>query len=174
MWLAVRKRSGLAGIGSCNSTISPHARFACAVNLQNVYELLKEAWTFSIALDMFTRMSPSYLDVGLRVHLNKLCVINLHILAIPMHDSHTAVVIFDTTKNLLMSCLCSGEPSSLKYRTTATENCLAVSLEWRRDSKKVPSPSLFVSGTALINLTSASSPYTGTSAAKSSIGSSRH
>lgn len=52
------ERSGLVSIGMCSDvTISKYARYACAVNLQKVYELIEKAWTFSVALDMSTHMN---------------------------------------------------------------------------------------------------------------------
>ena len=50
-----KEKTGLAAIGSCrDSTIAKYARFACAVNLQKISELLQETWTFAVALDMST------------------------------------------------------------------------------------------------------------------------
>lgn len=100
--LATKERSGMASIGSCSdSTISKYARIACAVNLQKVYDLLQEAWTFSIALDMSTHMSTSYLDIRVRLHLNRHGIINVHLLAVPVYERHTAEVIFDTAAKAL-------------------------------------------------------------------------
>lgn len=100
--LQTKERSGLASIGSCSeSTISKYARIACAVNLQKIYDLLDKAWTFSIALDMSTHMSTSYLDIRIRLHLNKHGILNVHILAVPVYERHTAEVIFDTSSKAL-------------------------------------------------------------------------
>ena len=97
-----KERSGLASIGACSdSTISKYARIACAVNLQNISELLEKAWTFSVALDMSTHMSTSYLDIRLRFHLAACGIINVHFLAIPVYEKHTAAVIFDTASKAL-------------------------------------------------------------------------
>ncbi|KAF4041411.1 hypothetical protein GN244_ATG06410 [Phytophthora infestans] len=73
---------------------SKYARFVCAMNLQKIKVLLCASWTFSIALDMSTHMSVSYLDTRIRLfHCGQ--IINLHLLAIPMYDSHTGEAMFN-------------------------------------------------------------------------------
>lgn len=100
--LATKERTGLAAVGSCSdSTISKYARFACAINMQKISELLACVWTFSVALDMSTHMSSSYLDIRIRLHHSKSGIINLHLLAIPVFERHTAEVIFETADKAL-------------------------------------------------------------------------
>ena len=48
-----------------------------------------------MALNMFTHMSTSYLDIQLRLHLNRVGIVNKHMLANLVNDRHTAEVIFD-------------------------------------------------------------------------------
>ena len=49
--LATKERTGLAAIGSCSDyTIAKYARFACAINLQKISELLEYAWTLRLLL----------------------------------------------------------------------------------------------------------------------------
>ena len=49
--------------------VANYARFAVTLNLQKIAEMLEQSWTFSIALDMSTHMSTSYLNIRLRLHL---------------------------------------------------------------------------------------------------------
>ena len=86
---------------SSDITIDNYARIACAVNLQNVLELLEEAWKFSVAMDMSTHMSTLYLGVYTRLHLNRHGIINPNLLVIIFQKRHMAAVIFATVENAL-------------------------------------------------------------------------
>ena len=94
--------SGMASIGACSdSTISKYARIAFAINLQKVYDLLEETRTFLVALYMSTHMITSYLDIRICLHLNRPGIVNVHLLAAPVYERHTAAVIFDTVAKAL-------------------------------------------------------------------------
>lgn len=96
-----KKITGLATLGSCPSGLpTKYARFACAMNLQKLKQVLATVWTFSIAIDMSTHMSTSYLDIRIRFeHGGRLY--NFHVLALPFSDRHTAAAIFDATSKAL-------------------------------------------------------------------------
>jgi hypothetical protein len=67
------------------------------------FEMLASSWTFSIAMDMSTHMSTSYLDIRVRLFVRG-AIHNLHLLAIPMFGAHTADQIFnhaDTALNAI-------------------------------------------------------------------------
>ena len=97
-----KERSVLASIGTCsNSTFSKYARISCMISLHKVYNLLEEAWTFLVALEMSTHMSTFYLDIRIRLNLNKHGILNLHLIAIPVYKGHTAAVILDTAEKAL-------------------------------------------------------------------------
>ena len=66
-----------------------------------MYELLEEAWTFLVALDISTHMSTSYLDIHIRMHLNRHIIFNVQLLAVPVYVRHTAAVILDTAPKAL-------------------------------------------------------------------------
>lgn len=55
----------------------------------------------SAVLHMLTHMNTSYLDKRIHLHLLKFCIVNLHVVAVPMYQRHTAQVIFDTTARAL-------------------------------------------------------------------------
>ena len=97
-----KERTDLAAIGSCSDcTIAKYTWYICAICLQKISELIKLAWTFSIALDMSTHMSTSYLDIRVRLHLNHTGIINLHLLALPAFDKHTGLVMFEIASKAL-------------------------------------------------------------------------
>ena len=78
-----------------------YVRIACVINLQKVYELLEEAWMFLLALDMSTHISTFYLDIRIRLHLNRHVIVNVHLVAIPVYERDTDVVILDTEAKAL-------------------------------------------------------------------------
>jgi hypothetical protein len=70
-------------------------RFVLAVDgntLQKMSDLVRsnECWSFSIAFDDATVQGRSLLDVGLRLLVGGR-IENLHLLAIPLRESHTGL-----------------------------------------------------------------------------------
>ncbi|CAI5705913.1 unnamed protein product [Peronospora farinosa] len=64
--LSTKDLTRLASIRcSSDATVAKYARFDVVINLQKIVELLKQSWTFSIALDMSTHMRTSYLAIRL-------------------------------------------------------------------------------------------------------------
>jgi hypothetical protein len=98
---STKERTGLAAIGCTYATVAKYERFICAIDLQIVSEMRSKCWTFSVALDMSTHMSTSYLDLRLRVHDNRKGIVNAHFLATPVYERHTGEVIFDTCSKAL-------------------------------------------------------------------------
>jgi hypothetical protein len=92
--LLTKEETGLASIGNISvRKVTSFVRFTCAINLQKISEMLASSWTFSIAMDMSTHLSTSYLDIRIRLFSGG-AIQNLHLLAIPMFCSHTAEQIF--------------------------------------------------------------------------------
>ena len=54
-----------------------------------------------MALDISTHMSTSYLDIHIRMHLNRHIIFNVQLLAVPVYVRHTAAVILDTAPKAL-------------------------------------------------------------------------
>ena len=78
-------------------TISRYARIARVINLRKLYEpALRKPGRFRWALDMSARTRTSFLDIFIRLHLNRNDVVNVRLLAVPAYKRHTAAVIFDT------------------------------------------------------------------------------
>ena len=89
-----KDRMGLASIGcSSEGKVTSYIRIACALNLQKLSELLASSWTFSLAMDMSTHLSTSYLDIRICV-FKQGEIYNFHLLAIPMFRCHTGNEIF--------------------------------------------------------------------------------
>ena len=67
--------------------------------------MIEEAWKFLVALDMSTHMRTSYLDIRIRLNLNRHGIVIVHLLDIPVYKRHTSAVIFDTAaKDLDVLC----------------------------------------------------------------------
>lgn len=89
-----RERTGLASIGFASQCkVTGYVRYVCALNLQKILEALTSTWTFSLAMDMSTHMSASYLDIRIRLFICG-AIQNFHLLAIPMFSRHTGEQIF--------------------------------------------------------------------------------
>jgi hypothetical protein len=82
--------------------ISNVARIVCAVNLQRLSSLLNNPsmWAFSLASDGSTHWGQSYLDNRIRFYFNG-TLYNVHLLAIPMFERHTADNIVKLISQLL-------------------------------------------------------------------------
>eukprot|EP00171_Calliarthron_tuberculosum_P006802 IDg6802t1 len=94
---STKKRTGLAYIGSCTEhTISKYSRFASAINLQKLADLLEKQLGVFCGDRMSTHMSTGYLDIRIRLHSLHHGIVNSHVLAIPVFERHTGEVIFNT------------------------------------------------------------------------------
>ena len=104
--LSTKDLTGSASIGCVSdATVAKYARFAVAINLQKIAQLLEQSWKFSIALNMSTHMSTSYLDIRLHLHLLKYGILNVHFLAISLYERRIDEVIFSTTCEVLDAML---------------------------------------------------------------------
>ena len=92
--LLTKEQTGLASLGSVSEgKVASYIRFVCALNLQRIT-------AFSLAMDMSTHMSTSYIDIRIRMFT---CgsLQNFHLLAIPMFSSHTGEEIFSHASKAL-------------------------------------------------------------------------
>ena len=90
----MKELTGLASIMSASEgKITSYIWYVCALNLQKISEMLASGWTFSLAMDMSTRISTSYLDIHIRPFACS-AIDNFRLLAIPMFSSHTGEYIF--------------------------------------------------------------------------------
>ena len=89
-----KDHTGLASIGCASEgKVTSYIRIACALNFQKLSKLLASTWTFSLAMDMSTHLSTSYLDIRIRV-FKRGEIYNFHLLTIPMVSCHTSKEIF--------------------------------------------------------------------------------
>lgn len=112
--------TGSHQVGNVNQArVISYVRSVCATNLQKLKNLLGCAWTFSVALDMSTHMSTSYLDIRIRVYA-KGKIRNFHVLAVPMYGSHTAAAIYKTACKVF-NVLCPSWQRNIISLTTDGE-----------------------------------------------------
>ena len=100
--VTTKERTGLAATSSCSDyTIAKYDQFSCAINLLKISKLLDSAWTFLVALGMSTRMGTSYLDILIHLHLNHCGIVNVHLLALPVYERNTGLVMFEISSQYL-------------------------------------------------------------------------
>lgn len=106
--------------GVTEHVVRQYVQATIAVNLQNIRQMLldSQVWAYSIAFDAGTNREDSYLDVRLRLCLGaKLS--NVHLLAIPMHASHTGELMFNLICQILKALL--GPVWDKKLLSVATD-----------------------------------------------------
>jgi hypothetical protein len=84
----------LGGINDHN--VGQYVRALVATNLTKIADLLlhPSVWAFSIAGDGSTHRNSSFFDMRIRICVNGI-LSNLHLVAIPMFERHTAENIFN-------------------------------------------------------------------------------
>ena len=88
--------------------------FAMNFNVFNIL-LTDYVWAFSIDLDSGNKSNQSYVDVCICFSLD--CqVYNLHLIAIPIHERHTGLNMYNLIKKSWMHCAVDGKISSLVYK----------------------------------------------------------
>jgi hypothetical protein len=80
--------------GATHKIVASNVRIVCAAGLQILSDILRASWAFSIAADSSTHQGRSYLDIRLRVVVDGQ-LHNFHVLAIPLHGSHSSQSMFD-------------------------------------------------------------------------------
>lgn len=93
--------------------ISEYDRIFYDINLQKMYEVLDEVWSFASAMDVCTHMCTSYLESSFQLQPNRYGIVNVRILAVSFYGWHTAEMIFDTAARTV-DVLCPT------WRTTIT------------------------------------------------------
>src|SRR5438552_16415270 len=93
--------------------VSNVAQIVYAVNLQRLSSLLNNPtmWAFSLANDGSTHWGHSYFDNRIRLYFNGK-LYNIHLLAIPMFERHTADNIIKLVSRLL-DIICPTWPIKL-------------------------------------------------------------
>lgn len=101
--------------------VSKLVRIYCALALQIIKRALNFAWCFSIALDGGNKAGTPYLEVRLRFVLN--CTLfNVHLLAIPMFESHTGLNMFNVVKKAMDALCPEWEKKIIGYTSDGASN----------------------------------------------------
>lgn len=97
----VKEETEIGRFRGCTEEVAARcARIVCAISLERLSKLLSGVWALSFALDSATHQGRSYADVRCRFSTGG-GLHNFHLLAIPLHDRHTAEYIFDVVKRFL-------------------------------------------------------------------------
>jgi hypothetical protein len=81
----MRRMTNAEWLRGINSDMVQHyVRIVCALNLQTLSGLMKDAWTYSIATDVGSVGSTGYMDLRIRVPTPYRSFINVHVLPIPL------------------------------------------------------------------------------------------
>ncbi len=98
---------GNPGLRACSrDEINNFVQVVCVVNLQQIVDLLRRSWAFSLALDSATHQNTSFLDLRFQVFIpNYHSIINLHGCALPMFDRHTRDIM-STMVSKFLTVLC--------------------------------------------------------------------
>jgi hypothetical protein len=107
--LKTRETTGIGNIGNVSKgKLIQYVRYLCAMNFVALSLLLTDhIWAFSIAFDGGNK-GNQLLYVDLRVRFcveNHVC--NLHLVALPIHERHTGLNMYNLIKKFL-DALCSG------------------------------------------------------------------
>ena len=105
MLTEVKEEIGCTKLGYCTrNTVVKVVRSVCAINFQNIKELLSRSWAFFLAFDCGNKSNQSYLDVRIRLVL---CaqIENFYLVAIPLTSAHTGKTIANSMMHAL-SPLC--------------------------------------------------------------------
>ena len=87
--LMTKEWTGMASIGSVSEgKVIAITQVVCSHSLELISNLLMKCWTFSLAMDMSTHMSTSYLDIWIWIFYGG-TIHNSHLVALPMFTYHT-------------------------------------------------------------------------------------
>lgn len=101
--LQTKETTGLGEIGNVNmGKVIASCRYVCAMSFQIMSDVLHRVWAFSIAFDGGNKSNQSYLDVRIRFCLDAK-IHNLHLVALPMHERHTGLYMFELLSSFLDS-----------------------------------------------------------------------
>lgn len=96
-----REVTKLSYLRGCSEGVcATYVRIICAASLQSIHDLLRDCWAYSIALDVGHAQGTSYLDVRVRLCTSGRLV-NLHVVALPLHTNKTAEAQFNTASKAL-------------------------------------------------------------------------
>lgn len=111
-------------LAECSRVIcATYTRIICAGSLQALYEILRDCWAYSIALNVGHALGTSYMDLRIRLCTKHGKLSNVHVIAIPLNDNKTTEAQFnlccqvldvidpDWWRSKLLSVGSDGEPT---------------------------------------------------------------
>ena len=118
--LMTKEQTGMPSIGNVNEgKVTAIAQDVCSHSLELISNLLMKCWTFSLAMDMSTHMSTSYLDIQIQF-FNGSTVHNFLLVAVPLFTCHSGEQIYLHAKKIL-DILCPEWQSIMLSITTDDE-----------------------------------------------------
>ena len=105
-------------VGLNDNLVSKYVRVGVAINLQRISDVLKsqQVWAFSLAGDGSTHRSVSYFDIQIRLCANSQ-LYNLHLMAVPFYDRHTASNIAAMIQSILDALLPNWQSKIIAFST---------------------------------------------------------
>ena len=110
----------MASIGSVSEgKVTAMAQVVCSHSFELISNLLMKCWIFSLAMDMSTHMSTSYLDIRIRFFYGS-TIHNFHLVAVPLficqsgkqiylHAMRMLDILFPEWKSIMLSITTDGE-----------------------------------------------------------------
>jgi hypothetical protein len=87
--------------GCSEGVCATYARIICACSYQAMFEILRDCWGYSIALDVGHAQGTSYLDLRVRLCTKHGKLANVHVIAIPLLLNKTAETQFNLCSKVL-------------------------------------------------------------------------
>ena len=99
--LMTKEWTGMVSIGKVSEgKVTAIAQVVCSHSLELISNLLMKCWTFSLAMDMSTHMSTSYLDLWIWFFYVS-TIHNFHLVAVPLFNCHSGEQIYLHAKKVL-------------------------------------------------------------------------
>lgn len=87
-------------VGASRERVTHFVRMVCVSNLQIIGHCLRGVYAFGIAFDVGAKGGTNYLDIRARF-VHKSALVNVHLLAIPLHDGKRAPALFTAATKML-------------------------------------------------------------------------
>ena len=127
--LMTKEETGMTSIGSVSEgKVTAIAWVVCYHSLELISNLLMKCWTFSLAMDMSTHMSTSYLDIQIWFFYSG-TIQNFHLVAVSLFTCYTGEQIYLHAKKIL-DILCPEWQSIMLSITTDGENSMTGHIQW--------------------------------------------
>ncbi|KAI9905759.1 hypothetical protein PsorP6_014362 [Peronosclerospora sorghi] len=86
-----REVTKLSYLQGCSEGVcATYIRVICATSLQAIHDVLRRCWAYYIALDFGHAQGTSYMNVRIRICTSGGMLVNVHLIALPLHTNKTA------------------------------------------------------------------------------------